>query len=356
MFLSIGVRFIANIEALNMAETIGNLSKHRKAPIIVPTREGYRVLYVPAISGESFAHAYQWKIVELATKLYQNPPVDKWSLRGEFFKFMDNEHLTEKLKKIIEKAGKAEGEALAEIKHEFEKVAIQESIVSDIGGFLYAGKPPIKRTSVFQVGYIVPVNDAIEATIIESQLHVRHAPVEAKGAETEVSGQERKAEEERRPSQMLYYVEVGSAVYGLTFNIDLDGVGRTSLVRIEDAVSKEERIKRIKLAILALSELICEACYGAKRSRFLPIESIESICAAVTTIGSFVVSPPHDKNFIEKTYQRAKSYIELLGKVGLRTKVDVHAYTTLPERVSGVQYHSLPEELFKSLLDYVVPT
>ncbi|MEM1718256.1 MAG: type I-A CRISPR-associated protein Cas7/Csa2, partial [Thermosphaera sp.] len=57
MFLSIGVRFIANIEALNMAETIGNLSKHRKAPIIVPTREGYRVLYVPAISGESFAHA-----------------------------------------------------------------------------------------------------------------------------------------------------------------------------------------------------------------------------------------------------------------------------------------------------------
>ncbi|MEM4536998.1 MAG: DevR family CRISPR-associated autoregulator, partial [Nitrososphaerota archaeon] len=271
-------------------------------------------------------------------------------------KFMDDKHLTEKLKAIVEKAGNATGEALAEIKHEFEKVAIQESIISDIGGFLYAGKPPIKRTSVFQVGYIVPVNDAIEATIIESQLHARHAPVESKGAEAEVSDQEKKAEEERRHSQMIYYVEVGSAVYGLTFNIDLDGMSRTSLVRIEDAVSKEERIKRIKLAILALSELICEASYGAKRSRFLPIEKIESICAAITTTGSFVVSPPHDKNFIEKTFQRAKSYIELLDKAGLHTKVDVHAYTTLPEKVNGVKYHSLPEELFKSLLDYVVPT
>lgn len=350
MFLSVGVRFIANIEALNMVETIGTLSKHRKAPIIIPTGGSYKVLYVPAISGESIAHAYQAKIVELATKLYKNPPIDKWSLRGEFFKFMDNEHLTEKMKEIIEKVKKAEGDALAEVKHEFEKTAIQESIIADIGGFLYAEKPPVKRTSVFQVGYVIPVNDAIETTIIESQLHTRHAPVEAKGEEE----QQREEKEERRAAQMLYYVETGSAVYGLTFNIDLDGIGRTSLVRVEDAINEKERWNRVKLALLALSELICEGDYGAKRSRFLPIESIESICAAITTNGSFVVNPPHDKNFIEKTYRRARSYVDLLKKAGLETKVDVHAYTVSLERIEDVKYHSLPEELFSALLNYVV--
>ncbi|MCR8463663.1 MAG: type I-A CRISPR-associated protein Cas7/Csa2 [Crenarchaeota archaeon] len=350
MFLSIGMRFVANIEALNMVETIGTLSKHRKAPIIVPTDGGYKVLYVPAISGESIAHAYQAKIVELAMKLYQDPPIDKWSLRGEFFKFMDDKHLTEELKEVAEKAKKAEGEALTEAKHEFEKTAIRESIIADIGGFLYADKPPVKRTSVFQVGYVIPVNDAIEATIIESQLHTRHAPIEAKGEEE----QKEEKEERGRAAQMLYYVETGSAVYGLTFNIDLDGIGRTSLVRVENAVEEEERLKRIKLALLALSELICEGDYGAKRSRFLPIESIESICAAITTNGSFVISPPHDKNFIEKTYSRAKSYVDLLRKAGLETKVDVHAYTVLSERVEGVKYHSPPEELFAALLNYVI--
>lgn len=344
MFLSLGMRFITNVEALNMVETIGTLSKHRKAPIVISTPNGYRVLYVPAISGEAIAHAYQAKIVELATKLYKNPPVDTWSLRGEFFKFMDNDHLTENLKKIIEKTKGLKEEELAEVKHEFEKTAIQESIIADIGGFLYAEKPPIKRTSVFQVGYVVPVNDAIEATVIESQLHVRHAPV--------VSGT-KEEEKKERAAQMLYYVEVGSAVYGLTFNIDLGGIGRTSLVKIEDVVSDEERLKRVKLAVLALSELICEGHYGARRSRFLPIESIESICVAASTTGSFVVSPPHDKGFIEKTYHRSKSYVELLNKTGIQTNVDVHAYTTSPEKVGGVKYHTTPEELFKVLLNYV---
>lgn len=353
MFLSLGMRFVANVEALNMVETIGTLSKHRKAPIVISTPKGYRVLYVPAISGESIAHAYQAKIVELATKFYQNPPVDTWSLRGEFFKFMDYNHLTETLKKIIDKVRGSKEEELVEAKHEFEKTAIQESIVVDIGGFLYAEKPPIKRTSVFQVGYVIPVNDAIESTVIESQLHARHAP-SVSGAKEEKGEQEEEEEQkEERVAQMLYYVEVGSAVYGLTFNIDLDGIGRTSLVRIEDAVSGEERLKRVKLAVLALSELICEGYYGARRSRFLPIESVESICVAATTTGSFIVSPPHDKDFIEKTYHRSKSYVELLSKAGIQTKVDVHAYTVSPEKVEGVRYYSTPEELFTALLDYV---
>lgn len=349
MFVSLGMRFVANVEALNMVETIGNLSKHRKAPIIIPKPDGYKVIYVPAISGEAIAHAYQAKVVELAIKTYQKPPLDNWSLRGEFFKFMDNEHLTDGLKSVIDRAKQSKN--IEEIKHEFEKTAIIESIIADIGGFLYAEKPPVKRTSVFQVGYVVPVDDAIEATVIESQLHSRQAPVESKG--TEESRQEGEEEKERRAAQMLYYVEVGSAVYGLTFNIDLDAIGRTSLVKKEDVIDRNEKIKRMKISILALSELVCENCYGAKRSRFLPIEKIESICVSISDIGNFVVSPPHEKNFIENTYRRAKSYEELLSKVGLKAKVEVHAYSAHPEKVEGVNHHSLPEDVFKAILDRI---
>lgn len=352
MFISLGMRFIASVEALNMVETIGTLSKHRRAPIIVSRPDGYRVIYVPAISGEAIAHAYQAKIIELALKMYKEPPLDAWSMRGELFKFMDNHHLTDSLKRIVTEAsrGKNSREQLERIKHEFEKTAIRENIIADIGGFLYAERPPIKRTSVFQVGYVVPVDDAIEATVIESQLHTRHAPVESKGVEEEAK--EEKAKEERA-AQMLYYVEVGSAVYGLTFNIDLDAIGRTSLVKVENAIGEDERLKRIKIALLALSEVICEGRYGARRSRFLPIEKIESICVSVCTIGSFVVSPPQGKDFIKSTYQRAKGYEELLEKAGLKTKVDVYAYTTLSERIEGVTYYSLPEDLFKALLSRI---
>ncbi|RLF11950.1 MAG: hypothetical protein DRJ69_01400 [Thermoprotei archaeon] len=65
------------------------------------------------------------------------------------------------------------------------------------------------------------------------------------------------------------------------------------------------------------------------------------------------MSPPQEKDFIEKTYKRAHSYVELLKKAGISTQVDVHAYTTLDEKVEGVKYYSSPEELFKALLSYL---
>jgi len=348
MFLSLGIRFIASIEALNMAETIGNLSKHRKAPVVVRTQEGYRVVYVPAISGESIAHAYQANIVELAKKLYDRPPLDEWSLRGEFFKFMDNRHLTPSLQGLAEKLKVKSGDLLT-VKHEFEKTAIKDNIIADIGGFLYAEAAPVKRTSAFQVGYAVPVTDALEATVIESQLHVRHAPAES------VAEPRAPQEEEERAAQMLYYVETGTAVYGLTFNLDLDKIGRTSLIKVEDAMEKADRAKRIKIALLALAETLSEGGYGAKRSRFLPISSIESLGVALTTTGTFTISPPHEKAFIKKTLERSKSYVELLNSIGLSTQINIYAYAAVDERIDGVHYYDSPEALFKALIDALAP-
>ncbi|MEZ0394293.1 MAG: type I-A CRISPR-associated protein Cas7/Csa2, partial [Desulfurococcaceae archaeon] len=48
--LSVSARILLNAEALNMAESVGNYSRHRKAPVVIPAEDGYTVIYVPAVS------------------------------------------------------------------------------------------------------------------------------------------------------------------------------------------------------------------------------------------------------------------------------------------------------------------
>lgn len=68
--LSLSARILLNVEALNMIESIGNLVRRRRAPIVIPLENGgYILRYTPAISGETLAHAYQEILASLATKL-----------------------------------------------------------------------------------------------------------------------------------------------------------------------------------------------------------------------------------------------------------------------------------------------
>ena len=86
MFVSVASRFIANIEALNAVEGVGNVTKHRRAPVVIYDKKigGYIVKYVPAISGESLGHAYQVNVAEFAKSLYgeDKVPLCKWCARG----------------------------------------------------------------------------------------------------------------------------------------------------------------------------------------------------------------------------------------------------------------------------------
>lgn len=309
MFLSLGVRFKANVEALNMSETVGNVSRHRRAPAIVRTEEGLKLLYVPAISGESLAHAVQANLVEVSKVLYgDKPPVDTWSLRGEFIKFGDKKHLTGKLRSIVDSKMGVE-----EKQHEFEKTAIEESIVADIGGFLYAENPPVRRTSPLQVGYAIPVEDAISLTAIESQIHARQVPVGVTG-------------EAERQAQMLYYVEVASAIYGATVNLDVDVIGRTTMVKVEPAVGEEERKRRIRAAVGALALTLGQNMFGAKRSRFNPVVEVVNAVAAVSKPLPFTVSPPQKSGYIEETLRRAETYRRFMEKIGVEAQLQVATY------------------------------
>jgi len=332
--ISISTRLLTNVEALNMVESIGNVTRHRRATIILQTERGYRKVEVPCLSGEAVAHAYQEALVQTAKVIYTHeglePPICDWCRRGEFFKSMDNAHTMPRVKSAIKGL---EGPELA---YAFEKEVINGCLVEDIGGFLRAERPPVKRTSRFQVGYLVPTADAIESTALESQFHVRHAASEAvRGAE--------------RAAQMIYYVETGSAVYGLCFNLDIGGIGETSMVKVEQVLDKEERMRRIRTALGGLLLLLSSKFFGAKRTRFLPIIEVKSIVAGISKPIGFTVEPPNIANFVEETKAKADGFRKILERLKIKEELELYAYSSEVEVPEGVIKTSSVEELLERL-------
>ncbi|RLG77673.1 MAG: type I-A CRISPR-associated protein Cas7/Csa2 [Thermoprotei archaeon] len=306
VYLSLSARILLNVEALNMVESIGNFVRHRRAPIIVPASKGFVLKYVPAISGESLAHAYQEVVARVASEVGLS--VCSNCRAGYFIKHADDSVLEEWAKEAQRKGS-----------IEFEKTVIQRCVVEDIGGFLYAGREPVKRTSRFQVGYMIPALDAITSTAIEAQFHVRYARVPEQ--------------------QSIYNVEVGSATYAFGFNLDVDGIGVLSSGSRELAVSKEERVKRIEVAVKALSVMLASALFGAKRTRFYPSWKVLSAVAAVSDPIPVTAEPPHTRQYVANTAEKVESVKKLLktGSLKIDEKVWVGYFRSKEDDVGEVK-------------------
>jgi CRISPR-associated protein Csa2 len=301
-FVSVGVRMLVNVEALNMVESVGNVTRHRRATVVYRRDKEYVIRIVPALSGENIAHAYQQWIAELAKHRY---PADKIPLcefceKSEFLKHCDLNLFGSKdwergLVRLIE--GKNYNP------HEIEKEIVRNCVVEDLGGFLYPGDPPVKRTSRFQVSYMIPTIESLDAgaVALEPQFHVRHSPTRTAKEGQKVAG------------QAIYYVETGSAVYSLTFNLDVGGIGMTSMLKVEQAVDEEERKNRINLAIDALSIMLDSKIFGAKLSRFTPVIDYETIIAAVSSYPPFTISSPAVANFPASTARRGAIHSNLFS-------------------------------------------
>ena len=266
-------RFLINTESLNGVETVGNLSRHRTAPVVLKTSVGYLVRYVPAISGESLAHAYQVALVDLAKK--EKLPVGVFSSRYDFIKFSTDEVLKEEKIHKPEKAGDA---------RKFEVDVMLHDVVADVGGFMYAGNPPVRRTSRVKFGYMIPalIGDDIPAQL-EAQFHVRSS----------------------QSGQMIYNVEVSSALYVMSFSLDEDLIAIPSTegekVKGEEELEKQREL-RVKVAIQALYSVLT-GNFGGKKSRFLPSMKLMSGVVTVTDF-PFVPEPGHSNDYVKTTMQR----------------------------------------------------
>ena len=328
VFVSVGVRVIVNVEALNMVESVGNVTRHRKAAIVYKVEDErgkrYVLRWVPVVSGETIAHAYQMWLSDLAK--FRGLPLCEYCEHKEFVKHCQAELFGSrewevKLKELV---SSKEGYD----PHEVEKTILKNCIVEDVGGFLYPGRPtPVKRTSRFSTGYMVPAMDAIERVALEPQFHVRHAP---------------KAQQVVGQAQMPYYVEVSSAVYTLTFNLDVDGIGSTSMIRVERVIEGEELRNRVECALDALALMLDSKLFGAKLTRFNPVMEYDTVLATVSKTYPFVVSPPANVNFIKETVNRVekfKSYfntdIYVIGYGQVREVERVSTILELMERVKA---------------------
>ncbi len=390
--IGISTRVRVNIEALNMTESIGYVSKHRRAPYLLRTSEGYKLVYVPAISGESLAHAYQANLVDATNLIYESEgikdellPLDEWSRRYEFIKFTASQYLTEELKGIYEKyKNEKNPKRKEEGQHKFEKKAIESSIIADIGGFMLAEENfPVRRTSLFQVGYATPVEEVVMESLIEAQMHARQAIVglvvkekeratqgeeivaesstEAQIGQRQVSEEPVAERKEKKGAQMLYYVEISSTVYGMMMHLDLSSIGMTSMVRKEyiygddENKNKIERKRRAKAALLALVMTLGLQLYGAKRSRFTPVTDIENIVVVLSKPLPILPVPPQKKEYIEETIRKVSGFKPIFEELGITEEAQIMVYGYKPGEIKeGVKIFNTPEELFQNLIDEVL--
>lgn len=315
--LSLTARILVNAEALNMAESVGNYTRHRKAPVVVPSENGYSIIYAPAVSGESLAHAYQALLAKIAAQ--KGLPVTEMDAQGFFMKFSDENIIKSYYAKELVKVLKAkdENEVLKKLKEmgpaDVEKTILKTSVVADVGGFLYMEKKekkeektsekeekgPVKRTSAIRFAFLIPALDALitGGASLYPQLHVRYTPEAKKG------------------EQAIIYVESGSALYTLTAQLVISDIGRVSMdPRISDEELEKQWVSRVEAAIDALTFLVDGVLFGAKRSRYMPQWDVRSILVAFSRGPvEYNVSPGLAKDYMVKSYERAVALAKSLG-------------------------------------------
>jgi CRISPR-associated protein Csa2 len=276
MFLSIRGRVVVNVEALNMTESVGNYVKRRRVPVIMP--ETYTVYFVPAISGESIAHGYQQVLAEVAAN--NNLNVCKLCRNGIFLKSTRKDVLQYSLE--ISKYSNVD---------DLEAQIVSKCVVEDIGGFMYAEKENLKRTSSFYVGYMIPVKEALEGTVIEPQLQTRYA-LGTPFVET---------------GQMIYYVEISSSSYVFSFDFDSKFVGKATFSTGKVGTPLvNDRKQRVLAALEALKKFLIEFMFGAKKTRYLPVVDWESLVIAVSD-DVWTVPSSFTKKYIERAEQKLKA-------------------------------------------------
>jgi len=279
MFASIAFRFRVEVEALNMVESLGAYTRHRTVSVFKRVEKNgklmYRIMTVPAISGQSIANGYQRMLVELASRLGL-PVCDqckRYESIGGFIK-----HSTE---------GKG-----SNVNHDS---LIESCVVEDLTGFLIP-ELGVRRTSAVMFSYLVPDTESGKA-VLESQFHVRY------NFET--------------GAHNPFNIESGSAIYMLTVGVDIDKIGKRS-----NGTFVGDKWKRVKLAFKAIEALVEGLNFGAKKARYLPISEVLGAIGAVSDPVPFMVSAPrvyvNGDDYISKTIARASKYIEALREVNER--------------------------------------
>ena len=306
MFVSFGFRFRAEVEALNMAESVGNYARHRTAPVVIKDGDRYRITLAPAVSGQSIAYGYMAALVRLA--LERNMPLS------------DDDKQYEKLGGFFKRANQAD------LDHD---KRVETSVVEDITGFMTTEEAQAqgrgrmaRRTSPLMFSYLVPDTSSARAVVVP-QMHVRYNL-------------------QNPQQQVVYQIESGSGIFIQTVAVD---VGRIGLLSNGNYV--KDVCERVKLAFDALKLLYSGMLFGAKKARYHPVFEPLGGVAAVSP-KPFVVLPPRLGDYVAENLARIKA----LG-YGKLFCFDREGVTSC-SKAEGVESRSTLEELVEAVKEYVV--
>lgn len=358
VYVSVRGRIWLQAEAMNMVESVGNYVKHRKVPILVKKQNQYITFFVPAISGESIAHSYQQVLAQ--EMLNANEKVCPLCSKGVFLKSTNSEVYKATTGKEPPKAQSSEAEGqssgrrrgstakrsvedLLKIAKEIEESIIQSCGVEDVGGFLYAEEPNVKRTSNFYTGYMIPVYEVVDLASIDPQLHSRYALGTKFISATQAEG----GEGGKAAGQMIYYVEVASALFTFSFDIDTSMIGKYTYLTSEygKPVPGVDPVKRAKVALNALARFLLEFPVGAKRTRFNPSDlRWESIGLAVAD-DVFTMPSSFTSDYLFRAVSKRKT---------LNKNVEIYAFSEGGCAQQEIKCFSSPEEAITKAIEDAV--
>jgi len=309
-FLSLSARVVVNAEAMNMVEAIGNVVRHRKATLVYRIREGqnerYEIRTVPVVSGEALRHAVQKALAEVAEGV--GLPVCGWCRRGEFVK---HGVVLDGFFRDVKGAGSvADFEKVADKSiYEAERLILESCVVEDVGGFLIPTRVPVKRTSVLEVGYMVP---AVEGGRVlygfDVQFHVRHAP----------GAQQKAPQEAEAAPQSVYNIESSSAVYALAVNVELWRIGMWFDESSGQYAALGDRDKRVHAALLALAAVLNgDVRTGGHWSSYRPLWRLESAAAVLSRPMPISAAPAVDEDYLDETIKLARAKAEAYKDAGI---------------------------------------
>ncbi len=299
MFVRVSGRVQVELSSMNAQGVVGNISEIAKAHIVVRGQDGYELVEVPVVTGNSLKHWHFVHFVEEYRKL-GGTSLCEFCARGVGYRT----------------PRRAPREELSEA------YFVRTCAGEDVHGFLQPDDQ-IRRESLVRVSFLVPA-EVVPESYIDTLVHNRVVVSE----EGRIQGERGEA---RAAAMMLFKRQYSSSVYGFNFVLDLGYVGR--LLHDGDhkkVVDDEEIARRVRAAIAAFVPLL-SGVMGAYAARAQPVVRVLELLAVASERPIPALTHGRYADYVEEGLGALAAYAKL-------TKVEaaIHHYG-VADRVSAIE-------------------
>ncbi len=333
MFLRLSGRVRLNAHSLNAQGGSGtNYVELTKAKVSIKTDNGWRVIEVPAISGNMVKHWHFVSFVDFFKETDYGHNLTERALRYNGVRFGQEKN---------NKVKKADG---TEVELKNEAKIIQNFADADVHGFLVP-KNGVRRVSLVKTSFMLPTEDFIKDVDERLIYAVKHNRIDI-----DENGAIKSRDDQT--AQMLFNREYATGLCGFELILDLGFVGIPQSCpwkfennsKSPNIVTQEaERDARIESALRALIPML-SGYIGANLARSFPVFKLEEFIAVV----SDKPIPALVHGFYEDYVEVSKSIIENTKRLGF----DINAYgynVNFGTSVSSVE--ELVSELLKEYVN-----